>query len=462
MKLGKLEIRRAGGSTPQGRDSMNPGVVGADHDNTTGWYGWMRSDDPNPLFHGRRRFDVYDEMRKSDPSIRAALWMVKLPMRAATWTFDTPKGSTDPMDILVADACSWLFGVEDRPAFLSSTWDETLSQALLMLDFGCMFEEIIWSPDAATFTDDDGDEHALFAPSRLAPRYPRTVEEIDSDPLTGRVNHFRQWLPNAKEIPPAKLVVHILDKEADLFGTSLLRPMYAPWKLKKELQISTGIGWDRFSSGLPVAYYTDPGSRRQAERIARDVRSHERAYAALEEGQIRLEILDGSGTLPDPTTLLKFYDEQIAQAAMQQFSSLGKTSSGNRALGEVLVEPFYQAVQAIAGQIAAVLTRDVVRRFVDVNFGTNVDTPTLSASRIAVQNVATLTAAISDLHSAGFSFDDVETQDDIRALLELRALPDDFEPPKTPAPGEGQPPQFVLPPAAPPPAVDPAASTPAA
>lgn len=444
--------RRELAADPRRGDRPDPGAVGSDSDRSaTGWYGWLRSDDPNPLFHGRGRFDVYDEMRKSDAAVRSALWMQKLPMRSATWTFTPPKGSTDPIDKLIADACSALFGLEDRDAFMVNTWDETLSQELLVLDNGCMFGETIWSPDVWTFTDADGDEHALFAPMRIAPRYPRTVDIIDTDPVTGRISRFKQWLPGAKEIPPEKLVVQVLDREGDYFGTSLLRPMYAPWKLKKELMIATGIGWDRFSSGLPVAYYTDPSSKRQAEAIARDLRSHERAYAALQKDQIELEILDGSGTLPDPTPLLRLYDEQIAQAAMQQFSSLGKTSSGNRALGEVLVEPFYQAVQAVAGQIATVLTRDVVRRFVDVNFGTDVDAPTLSASRIAVQNVATLTAAISDLNVAGFSFDDVETQNDIRSLLELRQLPDDFKP--EPKNTEGQPPQLTLPPAAPAPTV---------
>lgn len=426
------------------RRAPDPGATGSDDNKQA--YGWLRSDDPNPLFHGRQRFDVYDEMRKSDASVRSTLWMTKLPMRSATWTFSPPRGSTDPTDELVADACSALFGVEDRPARLSTTWDETLSQELLVLDFGCMFGEVIWPDEPWEWRDANGNVHVLWAPMRIAPRYPRTVDKIETDPLTGQISVFKQWLPGAKPIPPEKLVVQVLDKESDWFGTSLLRPMYGPWKLKKELMIAAGIGWDRFAAGIPVMEHpSGDAAAAKAARIARNVRTHEHAYVAHEGGESgwKFRIEGGAGSLPDPTPLLRLYCEQIAEAGLQQFSSLGTTASGNRAVGEVLVEPFYQACQAVAGQVAAVLTRDVVRPFVDVNFGVNVPTPTLAASRIAVQNISTLTQAVSDLHAAGLSFDDLETQNDLRGLLEMRALPEDFTPSsQRPGFGEGGPPLF--------------------
>lgn len=424
-------------------DRPAPGADGADGD--AGWWDAFRSDDANPLWQDRAsRFRACDEMRKSSPSVKSTLLMMKLPMRAATWSFTPPRGSTDPTDKLVADACSWLFGLEDRPAAMSTTWDQTLSQALLKLDYGCMFGELIWKPEVQTFRDADGDEHLVFAPQRIAPRYPRTVDRIESDPVTGLIAKFTQNLPGTKPIPPEKLVVHVLEREGDWFGTSLLRPMYGPWKLQKELMVAAGIGWDRFAAGIPWMKHPDTlNDSRKAKSVMRGVRSHEHAYVTYPTGgDWDWGIESGAGSLADPTPLIRLYSEQIAQAGLQQFSSLGTSAGGNRALGEVLIEPFFLAVQSIAGEVAAELLTDVVRPFVDANFGQGVPLPTLGASRIAVQNIATLTQAIADLSTAGFRFDDLETQNDIRSLLEMRPLE---EAPAPPAPTEGAPPLPVPP-----------------
>lgn len=449
MKILGYEIRRA--PSPRAREAdggADFGVVGRDD---TGPYTWLWSNDPNPLFRTRARFDVFDEMRKSDPSVRAALMMCKLPARAAKWRVDPY--SDDPIDKLVAEACAWQLGVgEEEDGPLVASWSAVQAQASLKLDFGCMFEEIIWGDEPFTWRDADGDEHLLLGVQRLAPRTPRTVDRIQNDPRTGHVSEFKQWLPGAKPIPPEKLIAHATDREDGQWGTSLLRSMYGSWKFKRELMISSGIGWDRFASGIPkVTHPHGDAAERKAQRIGRGLRAHERGYVTQEfGGEWDVDILNGSGTLADPVPLLRFHCEQIADGALQFFTNLASSQTGSRAVGDVLIDPFFQAVQADAEETASMYRSTLLRKFVTVNFGERVPTPYLRPGRIGSRDIAVLCQAMFDASSAGMEFTDPETQDAVREIMGLPALPDDYEPPE---PGEGDPvpptPPPILPPAAP-------------
>jgi hypothetical protein len=122
--------------------------------------------------------------------------------------------------------------------------------------------------------------------------------------------------------------------------------------------------------------------------------------------------------------MLHLYDEQIAIRGIQQFSLLGRTDSGSRAVADVQSQPYYEGLRALAGEIAQSKTKQAFRRFVDVNFGPQYDLPTLRFSKIARQPIADLATALANLSSAGFTFSDTDTQNDLRGLMELPELPD--------------------------------------
>lgn len=452
MRLFGLEISRQRELAAQ---KPPEGTHGKDGDS---WYADVLAGGPdvNPALSGRAKYQVYDEMRKTDASVRSALWLVKLPIRSAHWTIEPAGGEhAEPEDLLVADALAWQFGLPDREGRdqggrFDLSFDELLQQALLCLDFGAFFEELVWD-DVAEWRDADGDAHLLRPLARLAPRFPSTVQKIETDPRTGRIRSLEQLLPGTSPIPGEKLSAIVLEREgSNWYGQALLRPMWGPWRLKKALMVAAGMGWDRFAAGTPVVRYPAGGSqndKRLAEEIGRNYRQHERGYVALEGPRPLaenagagwdIEILNGSQTLADPVPLLRWYSGQIAAAAIQQFSELGNTSTGNRALGETLVDPFFLAVQAVAKQIALDRMRQVIRRFVDVNFGPEYDVPQLTVSKIQARNVAVLTSAIGSLAAAGLNFTDRETQDDLRDVLELRHLPEDIGVERTPVvPREG-------------------------
>jgi hypothetical protein len=387
--------------------------------------------DTNPDILPPTRFFTYNQMRNEDSAIRSALWMFKLAIRAADWSLE-PAGE-NPLDRMIADAVAWNFGYEDKLGVMDLSADEQHQQALLMLDFGSMFEEIAWG-DVKTWTDADGDEHLLRPIARLAPRFPATFRYpngIDVNARTGFVNWIEQTLPGTRRIPGDSLSYYALEREgSDWLGRSLLRAMYGPWKLKRAVMISAGIGWDRYAFGTPVVRYPlegGAGKKREAEAIGRNWRTHERGWVVLEGTQAQgwdVEIVGGNSTMSDPSGLIRLYNDEIAMSAMQHFTQLGRTGSGSRAVGEVQVEPFYLASQAIADHVAMQKMRLAFRRFVDENFGPDLDVPRLNVSKIMARNVLVMAQALSYLADAGFSFTDPDTQNDIRDYLDLRHMPE--------------------------------------
>lgn len=417
--------------------------------------------DTNPDLMGRLKYEVFREMALSDPAVRSLEWLYKLPIRSADWSL-TP-ASEDPLDLFVADFLAWQFGLGEvipqrrhAIARLSQTWDQSLNQALLSLRYGAHGEELIFSDTIETYVDGDGDEHLVRPLARLAPRFAATVYEYEINARTGEIDWIRQDTPKARPIPGDKLAWYVPDDAEQAFwGESLLRSAFGAWKLKREMLTATAIGWDRYSSGIPIVRYpTGSGADklREAENIGRNWRAHERGWVVLEGTVLEgwdVEIKNGNGTLPDPVPLLQHYDQQIAAAGIQQFSALGTTDTGSRAVGQVLQEPYFMALSAIAGMIAQTRMRRVFRRVIDVNFGKDVAVPELTVRKITGKNISLLAQIIADLSGAGLSFTDPGTQNDLRDSLDLRHLPADVQktiddlpddvsvevPPRLPTPG---------------------------
>jgi hypothetical protein len=398
--------------------------------------------DVNPALSGSAKFDVYDEMRKTDAGIKSLLMYEKLPIRAASWGLD-PSDENDPLAVLIRDAVAWQFGLEGQIGYLVPSWDELLQQALQCVDFGAMMEELVWADPRqgglVKWHDADGDEHTILPLERVAPRYPASIQRVDRD--GDRITKVTQWTPGARPIPGVKISYLVFEREGNRWdGVSMLRPAWGAWWVKKNLMIAAGIGWDRFASGLPVVWHPDtPEGKAEAKKIGRGVRQHEQGYVAFpveqggsakEDSEWLLELLNGAQTIGDPTPFLRWLDEQISEAGMQQFTKLGTTETGSRAVGEVQIDPFYMGVEALANYVRRQRIQQLIAPFVAMNFGReNVERrlPILTVSKIQVKRVEVIAKAIALLADAGFTFTDRGAQDDVRDMLGLARLPVDLD-----------------------------------
>jgi hypothetical protein len=392
--------------------------------------------DFNPELSGAAKFPVYEEMAATDPTVKSLIWIPMLSIRGASWQLD-PKDEAEPLDRMICDFVAQNLGIGDELGWMDLSWPKLVEQALgMMMRYGPCLEELVWD-DLKTWRDADGDEHLTRPLARLSPRLPSSIQNFERRP-DGSILRIVQNISGTKPIPGEKLSYMVFEQRPGYWdGVSLLRPAWGAWRIKKSLLISSGIGWDRFALGVPVVYHPDnPADEERARNIGRSLRSHERAYVNFptdgpkEQSAWGLEILNAAQSLADPSPLIRLLSEQIAEAGLQHFMRQGLGQTGARATAEAQADPFYLAVEAIAGDLKRERARQVVRRIVEINFGkaaADDRCPNLTVSRIVPRDLVAISQALSYLSTAGFTFTDRGAIDDVRELIGFGRLPNDLE-----------------------------------
>lgn len=230
--------------------SRKPVELGAT--GTENYGGTITGVDYNSLLAPPNGFRIYDEMRRSDPTVGASLDVVKLPILSATWTVQAPDDPT-PQEQELVDFCKAM--LLDQGA-MTETWDYVIRHALLMLDFGNSTLEKVYVLKDTPF----GEKVGL---DRLAPRLPWTLEKFHVDDR-GKLASLdqRAMKPDGKGGGttgllniPADRVAHLVHRrEGDnYFGQSILRAAYKPWMFKFAAEKADALRVYRQVAGIPIA-----------------------------------------------------------------------------------------------------------------------------------------------------------------------------------------------------------------
>lgn len=369
-------------------------------------------DDYNPQLQGVQALRIYEEMRKSDGTVRALLISLKLPIRRAKW-FINP-ASDSPQDKKVAEFLEhalfdWLEGM---------TWDDFISQSLLHLDFGVMLFEKIY-----TIKTHEGTEYVTL--QKLAPRLPKSILKWELDDGTLGIQQIRQDGILA-QIPASKMVVLINEREGDnWWGISVLRAPYKHFYYKNNYYKIDAIAFERQTIGVPMmempAGYTDADERR-ASTVLQNLRANESSYAVVPTGY-KLSFLDmGAHTTKDPEKAIEHHDKLILLSGLTQFLNLGSSGStgGSRALSTDHSDLFLKGEEAVANNITDAINKQLIPELVDLNFDGITVYPILDYSGIRKEDVAALGTAYSMLVTAGGL---TPTDDDQQYLRGAMGLP---------------------------------------
>src|SRR5690606_32279780 len=117
----------------------------------------------NPSLMGIRGLEAYDRMRKSDGTVRGTLRSIKTPALSGRW-FVEPASDSD-LDKEIAKFI-WCNLTE----YMSISWPQVLTEALLMCDFGYYMFEKVWENRVI-----EGELRTVLA--KLGPRHPMDVQE---------------------------------------------------------------------------------------------------------------------------------------------------------------------------------------------------------------------------------------------------------------------------------------------
>jgi phage gp29-like protein len=347
----------------------------------------------NTELAGIKAFAKYDEMRKSDSTVRAAELMVRLPIQAAEWY--VKPASEEEADKRIAEFVqAALFELHDL------SFEDFLRQALLSLPYGVMaFEKV--------FTTRQVEGQTRIVWERLAPRLPSSIQKWAIGDAKLGITQLRSD-GKVVEIPMEKLIVFVHEREGDNWnGTSMFRAAYKHWFMKNVFYKIDAIAFERQGLGIPDGQLPEGYSERdraKMESILKNMRANSQAYL-IRPKDYEIAFMDmKANTTRDPQNSINHHDRQIMKAVLAQFLELGAASqgaSGSRAVSEDHSRLFLQAVEAEARAFATAVNKQLIKQLVDLNFNNVEKYPHLDFEGITKEDVAELSETYANLIKAG-------------------------------------------------------------
>ena len=375
--------------------------------------GIISDQDYNSELTGYQGIKRFDEMRKGDATVRAALLSVKLPILAANWYIEP--ASEDQADIDVADYVQKAL-FED----MELTWDEFLRHALLYLDYGRMVFELVYK------LDDKG----FITWEKFAPRLPETIQAWE---MPDGESGIQQFLPTGGDvsIPIEKLIIFVNEKEGDNWeGISILRSAFKHWYMKDNLYKIDAIAHERQGVGIPYAVVPENASQQDqddADEWLKNLRANEQARLKYKKGW-EFGFLDAkAGTNRNIMPSILHHDRQISKSVLAQFLELGSGGGGGSySLSQDQTELLMLALQSVARHVANTLNKYAVKRLVDFNF-TVEKYPKLCFTKIGKVDYNMLSTAIQRLAQTGLLTPEPSLERYLRDQMNLPPLPEEYE-----------------------------------
>ncbi len=366
---------------------------------------------------------TYDRMRRQDAQVASTMRACTFPIRRALWQLDGTDCAPAVVQHIAEDLGLNVMGQAPTRRRRSSdrfSFDEHLRQALLSLSYGHMgFEQVY------RIVDGKARLH------KLSPRMPVTLAKINVDEATGDLVSIDQYTGigegKSRPIPADRLVWYANDMEgASWQGVSLLRPCFRDYLLKDRLTRVNAMTMERNGMGVPVAEAA-PGAigpdLALLEQVMQNWRAGEQSGAAVPFGT-KVRLVGVSGSLPNIVESIRYHDEQIAGALLAGFLKLGAAKGANRALGEVFVDFFRLALDAIAGQLQDAMNAHVIEDIVDLNYGPDEPAPKIVVSQTDVQVDLTPDALVQLVRAGIITSDEaLETEQRQRYRLPERSDP---------------------------------------
>lgn len=404
----------------------------------------------NAELMGRNAIPIYEKMRRSDAQVRATLAACKLPILSARWEVmaaedkqilrsaqngkakvgshgagkATGSKAKEVSELVRSNLFGGLEFKTTAGGWISQTWQSVISNALLMLDFGCAIHEDVWRVD--------GDRIRLRAlPSRLPVTFYRWHTDNDGETLLAleqygyRKNEFLNVL-----LPADKICRFTYQQEgANFWGIALQRAMYPHWYVKSKLYRIDAIANERNALGIPVfrlAAGFSAEDKAAAYSFVTQLAAHEATGLVEPPGEPHtgLRIVGYEGNLRDVMPSIQHHNEMISRAALNTFIDLGQAAHGSRALGATATDFFMLGLQSVADQIASEITNSTIRRLVALNFGDDAPCPRLVPANVQARSAGESTADLVALAQQGL----IVSEKNIRRMIRERfALPDESQ-----------------------------------
>lgn len=309
--------------------------------------------------------ELAEEMEEKDLHYRAVLSTRKL--QVAGLPIRVEAATDDAEDVKAADLV--------RDFIDTGVLAEAVQDILDAVGKGYSVCEIMW--------DTEGEN---WFPSSILWRDPRWFEFDRLDGVTLRLKG-ENGLP--EPLPPAKFITHVHKSKSGIpIRGGLARPV-AWYYLFKNFGIKSWVQFAQvFGFPLRVGRYSSEATQDEKDVLLRAVRSIAQDAAAIIPDSMKIEFVNtnSTGNVQIFKGLTEYFDKQISKAVLGQ---TGTTDVGQHVGTANAHEKVREDIEASdAAQLAATLSRDLVRPLVDLNFGPRRRYPIIRIVREKEENVS--------------------------------------------------------------------------
>lgn len=309
-------------------------------------------------------YDIYNEMRRREPTLRTVLNCIRLLSRQAEWKVEAASDKdTEAAEFL--ESC-----LED----MSHTVSDFVDDALTFLPFGWSSFELCYkrrqgadSKHKSRYTD------GKIGWRKFAFRRQSSWDRWQFDEEGGLAGWWQQAAPDYKDIfLPIEKLLHLTGERdgGNPEGLSLFESAYEPYHFITNLQIIAGIGWQRTFVGLPVFKFEQkpsPDDLAQVAATGKALTVDEKQWASVPPG-VTMELAStnntGAGALLET---IRHFRILMTQMVLADFVFLGTEGTGSWSLGQDKSALFLMAVNGYLDRIEAAWNRYAVARLFDYN-----------------------------------------------------------------------------------------------
>lgn len=375
-------------------------------------YGGYFQDEPNAAWRDDKRIDNVEEMRRSDATVKALLNALKAPILATSW--DIAPADSNPEEEEIAEFCrNNLFG-------MVRTWKEFLREALTYFDFGfAVFEECWKFRENRIWLDD------------LAPRIQASIQKWKlTDGRRGVVQliYTDETDKGTAEIPMIKLLVLTNDKEGDdPTGQSVLRPAWKHYYIKDKLYRIGAVSSERYGVGIPMITLPPSAGETESDKayeMGQQIRSNEKSVIVRpnKDWEVTILVPPGQPQQAQMQELIQHHDRQIIMAGLAGFLGLGSDATGSYALSKDQSSFFLKHVEDKAAYVAEQITKQVIHRLVELNYGKRAKYPQLTYGPLGDIDYAEYSTMLLTLVNAGLLDKDSTVKQFTRKAFKLPEL----------------------------------------
>ena len=356
---------------------------------------------------------LYVEMR-DDPVVGTLLDAIKLPLLAAD--FDVTPASDSESDSRAAE-----FVWANMHGMTGQSWRAHIADMLESLDFGFAVGEIVLEKR------DDG---RLWL-AGIEPRAQESLYRWEFDPQD-RATAMIQQDPDTGQLLtiPLDKCLHATfgGRKGSPQGRALLRSLFRPWRVMRELENLEAIGVERDVGGMPMAelgegVYTTTDVDNLKEAL-KGIRQDEEAYLIVPHG-VKVAAYGGGNKLYDVGAIIERYQKLILMRMFAQFLKLGMDKVGTQALVKGSTDFFMLGLVSIQQSLLEVWQRQLVAQLFRWNRWPGLTgLPQIVWHDPGTENVAALMAAYGQGVTARVITPIREDEETVRAKLDLPDLPE--------------------------------------